>query len=271
MNAQDEKTELFRKIVALGRELPLELLESLCLKLEALSPEASQVERLSIGQAFLPVRNRSLVNSLFKDWCDKYRSVTPENLAWALRGAAHTDEFLRYRQSTELVWTGPQGELSEFRRTDQALLELINGATKTLLIVTFAAYKIPNIASALRQAAERGVKISIILESKETSAGQTAFGELKGLGASLAERTSVYVWPMHKRPKDESGHHGALHVKCAVADESVALISSANLTGHAFNLNMELGVLVRGGHIPKQVHRHMTSLVESRVLQEAFI
>lgn len=268
MNAQDERTELLRKVVALGRELPLTLLESVCLKLECLPPESPTAEKLRIAESLLPAKNRSLVSSLFRDWCTKCSSVTPENLAWALRGAAHTDEFHRNRQSAELVWTGPQGELSEFRRTDQALLELINGAAKTLLIATFAAYKIPNIATALSQAAERGVTISIILESKETSAGRTAFGELKGLGEKVAARTSVYVWPLHKRPQDESGHYGALHVKCAVADESMALISSANLTGYAFNLNMELGVLVRGGPMPIQIADHLRRLIDQGILQK---
>jgi len=46
--------------------------------------------------------------------------------------------------------------------------------------------------------------------------------------------------------------HGSLHVKCAVADASVALISSANLTDYTMSLNMELGVLVKGGlHSPR--------------------
>lgn len=37
-----------------------------------------------------------------------------------------------------------------------------------------------------------------------------------------------------------------LHAKCAVADDTLALISSANLTGHALQLNIEAGVLLRG-------------------------
>ncbi len=268
MSAQDEKNELLRKIIALGRELPLPLLESLCLKLENLPPESPPAEKLRIAQSYLPTKNRALIGSLFHDWCGKWTSVTPENLAWALRGAAHTDEYHRDGQSIEVVWTGPQAEVSEFRRTDQALLEIINCAQKTLLIATFAAYKIPNIAFALGEAAERGVEISVILESKDSSAGRTAFWELKELGEDVAAKTSVFVWPLHKRTQDEAGGHGALHVKCAVADDSVALISSANLTGYAFNLNMELGVLLRGGSAPVQIAEHLRRLIHRGVLQK---
>ena len=47
--------------------------------------------------------------------------------------------------------------------------------------------------------------------------------------------------------------HGSLHVKCAVADDAAALISSANLTEYAMNLNMELGLMVKGGDLPSSL------------------
>ena len=45
------------------------------------------------------------------------------------------------------------------------------------------------------------------------------------------------------------------------------LISSANLTEYAMTLNMELGVLIRGGPQPGQVQAHLTRLVERGVFQ----
>jgi phosphatidylserine/phosphatidylglycerophosphate/cardiolipin synthase-like enzyme len=268
MNSQLETIELLRRAITVAGEVPLALLESFCLKLASLPDDSTPDERFRVAQSVLPMKSRSLVTALFREWCTKSPQITPQNLAWALRAAGHTDEFHRNSQSTELVWTGPQGESSKFRRTDQALLELINSAKKSLFIVTFAAYKIPHVATALRQSAERNVEISIILESKETTAGQIAFAELKTLGDKLAENTAIYVWPFERRPVDESGNRGALHVKCAVADDSMALVSSANLTGHAFNLNMELGMLVQGGPIPLQIAQHLRRLVDQRILEE---
>jgi phosphatidylserine/phosphatidylglycerophosphate/cardiolipin synthase-like enzyme len=40
--------------------------------------------------------------------------------------------------------------------------------------------------------------------------------------------------------------------QAAAADDHTALVTSANLTGHALTQNMELGFLVRGGSIPKR-------------------
>lgn len=72
----------------------------------------------------------------------------------------------------------------------------------------------------------------------------------------------MYIWPADKRLRDQNGRHGALHVKCAVADQRVLFLSSANLTDHALSLNMELGVLIRGGDAAPAVWRHFQRMIE---------
>jgi cardiolipin synthase A/B len=44
------------------------------------------------------------------------------------------------------------------------------------------------------------------------------------------------------------------------------LISSANLTEYALNLNMELGLLVRGGDLPGHPVGHLRRLMNENVL-----
>jgi len=56
----------------------------------------------------------------------------------------------------------------------------------------------------------------------------------------------LWHWPTDRRPVLEHGH-AALHAKAAVADDYLAFVTSANLTGHALSENIELGVLLRGG------------------------
>jgi hypothetical protein len=72
--------------------------------------------------------------------------------------------------------------------------------------------------------------------------------------------------PLEKRPRDENGKPGILHVKCAVADGRWLFLSSANLTEYAFTINMELGLLVTGGNLPRQVQEHFDRLIEAGVL-----
>lgn len=57
-----------------------------------------------------------------------------------------------------------------------------------------------------------------------------------------------------------------MHAKCAVADGARLLVSSANLTEFALNMNMELGLLVRGEELPGRVVEHLNHLIRERVL-----
>ena len=75
-------------------------------------------------------------------------------------------------------------------------------------------------------------------------------------------RPRFYVWPAAQRPPG-----GKLHVKAAIADEYAALVTSANLTGAALNENMELGLLVKGGSVPRRLSRHFMSLIDDEVLE----
>lgn len=260
------RAELLQRIVRVSVGVDSAILESFCGQLEALpaTPGTEQVNALTSGVA-QPEARAALIG-LVKKWRTEAPDVTPSELAWAIRAGNSTDEFHRTRQSLEIVWTGPASKESSFRRTDQALLALIQQAKTSVIIVTFAAYKVPHIAAALVAAAARGVKVTLILESLEESDGKVTVSAITGLGEELAGVASVYVWPLEHRGTDGSGKHGSLHVKCAVADANTALISSANLTEYAMNLNMELGLLVKGGDVPAALDEHLRTLIQSRVI-----
>jgi cardiolipin synthase len=44
-------------------------------------------------------------------------------------------------------------------------------------------------------------------------------------------------------------------------------VTSANLTGAAMTDNMELGLVVKGGDVPKRIGRHFQSLITDDVLR----
>lgn len=49
----------------------------------------------------------------------------------------------------------------------------------------------------------------------------------------------------------------SLHGKVLIIDRSIALVGSANLTGHALERNLECGLLVRGGAVPALLAEHL--------------
>ena len=113
--------------------------------------------------------------------------------------------------------TGPASALP-LRHTAQALRQVIDEARSTRQIVSYAVYDIPEIGEALRRALDRGVTLQLVIESPQEQVGHVAYDGLFAFGPAIRERARIYRWPLHQRPVDDSGRHGALQAKCAVAD-----------------------------------------------------
>jgi phosphatidylserine/phosphatidylglycerophosphate/cardiolipin synthase-like enzyme len=257
---------LLNQIVMVATRVPSPALARFCDALELLAGKAGPEQWAPLTKEIQDPEVRSALNELVTRCSNPGLGLSSLQLASALRASSATDEFHRARQSIEMVWTGPSFRGPPFRRTDQALLELIGEARRTLMLVTFAAYRVPHVTEALLVAATRGVQIVLILESTEESSGHLTLDAISAFGEDLVARSKVYFWPLEKRERDAQGHHGCLHVKCAVADDRLALISSANLTEFAMTLNMELGVLTRGGDLPRALAGHLNALIVHRIL-----
>jgi len=121
----------------------------------------------------------------------------------------------------------------------QAYLHLIRNAEKSILIEN--AYFVPNrpLISSLKEAAERGVKITVITNSEETNdvSGMQPLSRYSYLPLMEAG-VEIYEWQ-----GDHPGH-GSLHSKFAVFDEQVCLIGSFNLDPRSIYLNSENVVLI---------------------------
>lgn len=78
----------------------------------------------------------------------------------------------------------------------------------------------------------------------------------------LVPDAKLYLWCERAKPFAD----GKVHAKVAVADGAICFITSANLTGHAMDRNLEACLLLRGGHIPKLLHEHLQALVDSGML-----
>ena len=141
------------------------------------------------------------------------------------------------------------------------ILEMIGEARHSIRLVALAAYRVHSIASALGTAVARGVRLRYVLEDHDVSAGKVSFNPLPALVAPGLKAPEVYVWPIERRPTDERGRHGTLHAKGLVIDESMAFVTSANLTEDALNLNMESGIALRFPAAAKEIAAQLEALV----------
>lgn len=203
-----------------------------------------------------------LVDQLIDAW--RASAVSAEALASMLLASGHVLAKAANQQSTELVWTGPTTPFVSARRTEQALLQVINVAEKTLFITSFVAYDVSTIVKALNAASDRGVVISMLLELSQDHGGSITF-DVIGKMRTLVPTAKLYAW----RDKVDPFTDGRVHAKVAVADDKMCFITSANLTGHAMEKNMEAGVLISGEPFPGQLRRHLEALVMIGVIAPA--
>jgi len=213
----------------------------------------------SLSDALGTPKAKAVVDELIDIW--HATSITAGELASMLLAASHTFDSVSKRHSIELVWTGPTTPFVSTRRTEQALLQVINAAVSTLFITSFVAYDVTKIVNGLNKASDRGVEISMLLESSQQHGGSISFDVIAKM-RTLVPTAKIYAWVHRESPF----FNGRVHAKVAVADGSVCFITSANLTGHAMEQNMEAGVLISHGFIPDLLHKHLQSLIDMAVV-----
>lgn len=174
-----------------------------------------------------------------------------EDFAVLVELAAHARSAERKAQHVEFVWTGPRTSSVTVQTTEQTFLDLIDRAAKRLVLLTYAAREVESVIDALERADRRGVASIVICETQMR--GQPFNAEaVRRLKRMPGLRS--YGWP-----KREGG--SSLHAKLVVADGERALVTSANLTQAALRRNVEAGVLLEGGVIPRRVEAHVLELI----------
>jgi len=191
----------------------------------------------------------------------KMSDVLLPEVAGILKGAALAKTHLAETNQVDLIWTGPSTSLVPTRRTEPALVEIINAAKLKLFLTSFVAYSIPTVLEALSDALSRNVEVSILLESSEAFGGGVSFDVISKMKAALPDAL-IYSWDQ----KSDLHIGGKVHAKVAVADGKLCCISSANLTTHAMEINMEAGVVVKGHGIAAKLHEHLETLVTTKVI-----
>lgn len=161
-------------------------------------------------------------------------------------------------QRSKSVWTGP-GTAGDRRLTAAVLHELIDAARQRVLLVSFAAYTLTEVAADLKAAVGRGCAVDVVFETEEDSAG--AYSGPKSHPFHGINGIRRWRWPAANR---EPG--AVLHAKLLVVDGRRALVGSANLTSRALTANLEVGVLVRDPGVAGQLDGHVQGLMSSGVL-----
>ncbi|MFD0817076.1 DISARM system phospholipase D-like protein DrmC [Micromonospora zhanjiangensis] len=194
-----------------------------------------------------------------------WRTEAPElpgvAVALALRSAARVHQRAA-AERTDLVISGPTSPSVSVRLTSSVVVEVIRAARQSLLVVSFAAYGVAEVVGELVAAAERDVRIDLVLESAAADGG--ALRGPSGAAAAFAalrERATFWHWPGDRRT-GVGDSRPALHAKLITADTRTALISSANLTDRALTRNLEVGAVLRDPDVIGRLVAHFSALMD---------
>lgn len=204
-------------------------------------------------------------------WTSSFGALDGEAFAAVVAAAADGVLLERSRSpKTEVVWTGPPVDGSFVRATREVVREIAMGAQRELVVVGYwlaargdSEGIIDDLIATLSRAIERGVDVALALDSRDREDGASNKTVLKAVWPSGVPLPRLLTWRV-----PSSDPHLKLHAKVLVADARDALITSANLTRYAMDLNMEMGIRVVGD--PDRKIRHHFRLLEDQGLLETF-
>ena len=201
----------------------------------------------------IPASHHDEVNCLNAAWATQ-PDIPGAALALALESvqAAHLGADV---PAVEVVVTGPDSPAAPVRLTSEVVRQLIDQATQRVTLVSYAAYRMASVITALDAAVARGVSVNLVLESAKNLDG--------GGGDRAYAKYRTYHWPIDRREPPEA----KLHAKAVIIDSRDVLLTSANMTNAAYDKNIELGVLCRGGGVARQVQAHFDALIARGVLE----
>lgn len=253
--------------VDLAREVPEATLIVLADAIERCDPSAGVPSPTAILHQISNDGHRALAAAFLRSWSTQSPDLPQTAVALSVVTAARARQAHAREHHVELVWTGPSTKEVAFRRTEQAILQVLDTAKERITLVSYAVYRIPYVCDALVRAACRGVRIRVVVETPNRIDGQGEYNTLRALGPEVGDCSAVYFWPQQRRLVSDSGRPGILHVKCVAADGRWLFVSSANLTEYAFTTNMELGLLIKDVNVARQVEAQFDRLVALGILE----
>jgi phosphatidylserine/phosphatidylglycerophosphate/cardiolipin synthase-like enzyme len=240
--------------------IPSDLVNAIVQRVEALPAHPTEAQVLDIANCISQGHSgRSALQLLMKAWWEERAEISPASLCLALRAACNAAASVRESQRFELAWSGPELPNSLFRRTDRVSADVIDSAQRELWIATYSISRSELMIERLGKAKQRGVRIYLLIEHP-----QRLNGDMAPMEAYREIGLAPMTWRRDLRP---AGGNAAFHPKCLVADAQVAFVTSANLSVAAHDRNIEAGVLITGGELPRQLALRFASLLTHDLLE----
>lgn len=195
----------------------------------------------------------SNAEAMLKRTCPKISDDCCKDIIEAVIGAMTMVDS----DKVSLVVTAPPSFAINTRTTKNVVQSMINGANRNVLITGYSLSSyFSELVDTIIQKSQRGVFVKFFVNDIDK---QPRFDKiLRHKGRFL----KIYNY------RSEDDKMAALHAKVISVDQQQTLITSANLSYHGQQGNIELGTLIESKQIAKQIDDIFTKMIFSKVFSE---
>lgn len=175
------------------------------------------------------------------------------DIAGLIASAMNTNDT----DKVSLVVTAPPSFAIKARTTMNVVQSMINSASRNILITGYSLSSyFSDLVDTIIQKSQSGVFVKFYVNDIENQTGFDKILRYKG------HFLKIYNY---RQPEDSMA---ALHAKVISVDQEKALITSANLSYHGQQGNIEFGTLVESKSMAKQIDDIFTKLIFAKVFNE---
>lgn len=191
--------------------------------------------------------------SMLKRNCPELTDAHCEDIVESILGATTMSDA----DKVSLVITAPPSFAINARTTMNVVQSMINGAEKNILITGYSLSSyFSELVDTIVLKSQRGVFVKFFVNDIDKQPEFDKILRYKG--------RFLKIYNYHQ----EDDKMAALHAKVISADQQQTLITSANLSYHGQQGNIELGTLIESKQIAKQIDDVFTKLIFSKVFSE---
>ena len=195
----------------------------------------------------------SNAEAMLKHTCPKISDDYCKDIIEAVIGAMTMVDS----DKVSLVVTAPPSFAINTRTTKNVVQSMINGANRNVLITGYSLSSyFSELVDTIIQKSQRGVFVKFFVNDIDK---QPRFDKiLRHKGRFL----KIYNY------RSEDDKMAALHAKVISVDQQQTLITSANLSYHGQQGNIELGTIIESKQIAKQIDDIFTKMIFSKVFSD---
>lgn len=191
--------------------------------------------------------------AMLKRNCPELSDTHCEDIIGSIIGAMNMTKA----DKVSLVVTAPPSFSINARTTMNVVQSMINGAERNILITGYSLSSyFSELIDTIILKSQRGVFVKFFVNDIDKQSGFDKILRYKG--------RFLKIYNYHQ----EDDKMAALHAKVISIDQRQSLITSANLSYHGQQGNIELGTLIESRQIAKQIDNIFTKLIFSKVFTE---